>query len=194
VESIRQGALARDEWARARRKGAGVFDIMRRLKIDVGTDMVKGLKDLLDLDTQKKEQFQKLERDSRMRPLVEVIKRFGGEGVETKEDFRDMTKMIGVSNMRAFFKEYAASEEGAKKLGGKTFEEFIGRRPVEKMNELFQGMSKGEKRAFMVRTLSSAIEKSQRLVQQAKLGDSPTNAMHVMINADQVKTMAGVNE
>jgi hypothetical protein len=194
VESIRQGALARDEWARARRKGAGVFDIMRRLKIDVGTDMVKGLQNLLDLDTQKKEQFQKLEEDSRMRPLVEVIKRFGGEGVESKEDFRAMTGMIGVTNMRSFFKEYAASEEGAKKLGGKTFADFIGRRPVEKMHELFQGMSKDEKRAFMVRTLSSAIEKSQRLVNEAKLGDSPTNPTHVLINADQVKKMAGVNE
>jgi hypothetical protein len=177
VESIRQAGMARDEWTRARRKGAGVFDIMRRAGVDIDTDMAKGLQQLLDMDVREREKFQKLEQDARLAPIMDVVRQFGGAGIETRRDFTAMTGIIGQQDMRAFFKEYAASEEGAKRL----FQEFMGDRPREKMFEMFQGMGDAEKRAFLTRTLTSAIEKSQRLVNETKRGDTAGMPLHVKI-------------
>ena len=188
VESIRQAGMARDEWRRARRKGAGVFDIIRLAGVDIPLDMARGVTELLEMDKQKTLQFEQLEQDARLAPIVEVIRKFGGEGIETRRDFTAMTGIIGRTNMRNFFKEYAASEEGTRRLGGKTFQEFLGRAPMERMNELFQGMSEGEKRAFMVRTLTSAIEKSQRLVNETKRGD-PGKPMHVTMDKETLENL-----
>jgi hypothetical protein len=191
VESIKQAGMARDEWSRARRKGAGVFDILKRRGLEVDEDVTRGLGELLDVDVQDKKKFAEIRRDPRMKPLVQAIEQFSGRGIETRKEFMSMTGIIGQDNMRSFFKEYASSEEGAKRLGGKSFQEFLGRRPLERMNELFQGMSGGEKQAFMVRTLSSAIEKSQRLVNEAKLGESESNAMHVKLSKEQLEAIKG---
>jgi hypothetical protein len=189
-ESLRSANMARQEWTRARRKGAGVLDIVKRAGIDIDDDARAGVEALLDMDEKKAEQFAKLQKDPRLAPIVKMAERFGGEGIQTKQDFTDMTKMVGMSSMRSFFKEYASSEEGAKRLGGKSFQEFLGESPVRRMNELFTGMSEGEKRAIMVRSLSGAIEKSQRLVNETKRGD-PGMPMHVTLDAKQVKAISG---
>jgi hypothetical protein len=189
VESIRQKMVAQREWTRTRRAAPGVFDIMRRAGVDVSTDMEKGLKDILDLDILQGAKFEKLREDRRLAPLVSAIKKFSGiEGVRTEEQFREMTGVIGISNMKSFFKEYAAKDKG-KLLGGASFEEFIKDRPIEKMHELFRSMGDSEKRSLLARTLTSAVEKSQRLVQESKLGDSPSNAMHVQLSDAQIKAM-----
>jgi len=180
VESIRQAGMARNEWARARRKGAGVFDILRRGGLDVSKDMTQGLKDLLDADISDKKKFAEIRKDKRLKPLVDVIEGFSSGGVRDERDFRKMAGVIGPQEMKKFFREYAASEEGLKRLGGKSFQEFLGDRPMRQMNDLFQGMSDSEKQAFMNRTLTSAIEKSQRLVNETKRGD-PGKPMHVLV-------------
>jgi len=181
VESIRQAGMARDEWARARRQGAGVFDVLRRAGLEVSEDYSKGVGQLLDLDVQDKKKFKALQSDSRLQYVTQAIQALSGEGVETEEQFVSMTKIIGQQNMRAFFKEYASSEEGMKRLGGRSFQEFLGNAPMERMRELFQGMRDSEKQALMARTLTSAIEKSQRLINETKRGDTDTMPLYVQV-------------
>lgn len=189
VESIRQAGVARQEWARAKRAGAGVFDIMERAGVRVDSDMTSGMEQLLTMDLAQAKAFEKLQADPRMGPLVKLAEQLGGSEVRTKDDFKVITKELGPSNMRKFFKEYAASEEGLKRLGGKSFQEFLGRDSMKAMNELYSGMSKGEKQAFMARTLTSAIEKSQRLVNETKRGDTATMPVHVSLDSKQIEAI-----
>ncbi len=190
VESIRQAGMARNDWARARKQGAGVFDILRRGGLDVDIDVSRGLGQLLDVDIKDKKKFEALRKDRRLEPLIGIIEKFGGEGIRTEKGFKEMHSLIGRENMSKFFKEYAASEEGLRRLGGESFQEFIGDRPIARMNELFQGMKAPEKQAFLVRTLTSAIEKSQRLVNETKYGESAALPIHILINEEQVTALA----
>jgi len=181
VESIKQAGMARDEWNRAHRQGAGVFDILARGGLEIAGNVEKGLADLLDSDERQKEKFDKLSKDKRLSPLMDIIKGFSGKGVQNKDEFTKMTSILGIGEMRSFFKEYAASESGSSKLGGKTYQEFLGTDQIGNMHELFKGMQAGEKQAFMTRTLTSAIEKSQRLVNETKRGDTESNPLYVEI-------------
>lgn len=190
VEALRSAGSARAEWTRARRRGAGVFDMLRRRAgLDVSLNWSRGMTELLDMDVAEKEKFEALRDNELLAPLAKTIAALGPAGVTSQEGFLNMTGVIGRDEVKKFFKEYASTPEGSRAMGGKTFEDFTGKQATEKMYQMFQGMSGDEKRAFNMRALTSAIEKSQRLINETKRGDTASMPVHVMINPEQVAEM-----
>jgi hypothetical protein len=189
VEDLKQAGISGQEWSRARREGAGVFDLMRRAGIE--ETFIDDPEDLLNLESLAGDRFQKLKKDVRMKPLVSLIEKFSSAGITGEQDFKTMTRTIGRADMKSFFKEYAASEAGSRRLGGKSFEEFLGQKPTEQMYDLFKGMGTEEKRGLLIRSLTSAIEKSQRLINETKRGDTDGFALHVKLSKEQLETISG---
>lgn len=188
VEDLKQAGMSRQEWARAQREGAGVFDLLRRAGIE--EHLLEDPEALLNLEHLAPGRVQKLKKDFRVGPLVTMIERFGA-GITGEQDFKSMTRTVGRADMRSFFKEYAASEAGSRRLGGKSFEEFLGQKPTERMYDLFKGMGTEEKRGLLIRSLTSAIEKSQRLINETKRGDTAGLPLHVMLDKEQLEAISG---
>jgi len=98
---------------------------------------------------------------------------------------------MSLGDMRRYFKEYAVTEKGHEVMTTAGFAEFgdVAREGVKGYQAVYAGMGQAEQKRFFGYAGKEALEKSQRLLQESRLGDSDINAMHVKIDLDQLELL-----